>query len=83
MQGFLSKIEKFLFDILGLTLPGIVFIAVVIFPIYLLYLSRIPQAEIDSSHIFSCLSQTTFPYAPSNLAILSGIWLNQFPEIHI
>ena len=55
MSEFLSKIENFLFDILGLALPGFVFIAVVIFPIYFLELTGIPETDVNSSYILSGL----------------------------
>lgn len=59
MSEFLSKIENFLFDILGLVLPGLVFIAVIIFPVYFLDLSRIPECDINSSYILSGLVTTS------------------------
>jgi hypothetical protein len=59
MGEFLSKVENFLFDILGLVLPGLVFIAVIIFPIYFLDLSKIPECDINSSYILSGLVTTS------------------------
>jgi len=56
MTDALSKIESFLFDILGLVLPGIIFLAIFILPISLVDISKIPPNVIDNSFILSELS---------------------------
>lgn len=56
MSDAFSKIESFLFDILGLVLPGVIFFALLIFPISLIDISKIPPKIIDSSFILSELS---------------------------
>ncbi len=53
MSDFFSKIENFIFDILGLILPGIIFSLILISPIYFLDLSKVPQQVIDNSFILS------------------------------
>jgi hypothetical protein len=55
MKEFLSKIENFLFDILGLVLPGIIFLLLFISPISFLSYSKIPEKVISGSFILSTL----------------------------
>ncbi|MEP7318647.1 MAG: hypothetical protein ABI921_07890 [Panacibacter sp.] len=59
MSEFLSKIENFLFDILGLVLPGLIFLLILISPTYFLDISKIPKSDIDSSYILSGLTTVT------------------------
>lgn len=56
MDEFLSKIENFIFDILGLVLPGFVFLGILIIPITLVDITKIPSKNLDNSFILSELS---------------------------
>lgn len=56
MSDAFSKIENFLFDILGLVLPGVIFLIILILPISLVDISKIPLPIIDGSVILSELS---------------------------
>ena len=56
MTDAFSRIENFLFDLLGLVLPGIIFLTILILPISLVDISKIPLPIIDSSFILSELS---------------------------
>jgi hypothetical protein len=56
MSDFFSKIETFIFDIMGLVLPGIIFLALLISPIYVLDLSTMQQKHVESSYILSGLT---------------------------
>lgn len=58
MGDFLTKIETFIFDIMGLILPGIIILAVIISPSYLLDLSSMSQEHVESSYILSMLTIT-------------------------
>lgn len=55
MDDFLSKIESFLFDILGLVLPGVIFLLLIISPISFINAQKIPEKVLTSSYILSCL----------------------------
>lgn len=59
MNAFLTKIDSFLFDLLGLVLPGLILLFILIFPIYFLDISKIPKAEISTSYILSGLTTVT------------------------
>jgi hypothetical protein len=56
MSEFLSKIETFIFDILGLVLPGIILLAILISPSYMLDLSTMDHSDVESSYILSGLT---------------------------
>ena len=56
MSDFLSKFENFIFDILGLALPGIIFIGIFVLPLLFVDMSSIPEKEVSSSFILSELS---------------------------
>lgn len=80
MADTFSKIESFLFDILGLVLPGIIFLAIFILPVSLVDLTKIPPNKIDMSFILSELSSISkildsFWNAKSSVLIISLIIL--------
>lgn len=56
MGDFLSKIESFLFDILGLVLPGVIFLLIIISPVSFIDTKKIPEKVLTSSYILSCLA---------------------------
>ncbi|MGV3539739.1 MAG: hypothetical protein ACO1OQ_08010 [Rufibacter sp.] len=56
MEQFFSKFENFLFDILGLILPGLIFLGILILPLWLIDLSKIPTDYLNSSYVLSELS---------------------------
>src|SRR5688500_13494374 len=75
MSEAFSKIENFLFDILGLVLPGVIFLTILILPISLVDITKIPAQVIDSSFILSELSTVskiikTYWTANSSLVII-------------
>lgn len=55
MTDFLSKIENFLFDILGLVLPGIIFLLILISPVSFFDASKISDKVLSHSFILSSL----------------------------
>jgi hypothetical protein len=55
MTDFLSRIENFLFDVLGLILPGLVFLSILIFPALFLN-HRSPSNTVISPSVISSLS---------------------------
>ena len=55
MSDFFSKIENFLFDILGLILPGAIILLMFISPLLFIDFSKIPTESINSSVILSSL----------------------------
>ena len=78
MNDALSKIENFLFDILGLVLPGVIFLTILILPISLVDISKIPQKEIDASFILaelSILSKLITKYWNSNFNLTISLIL--------
>lgn len=56
MDGLLSKIENFLFDILGLVLPRFIFLGALIAPLSLIDMSKFSSKDLDKSYILSELS---------------------------
>lgn len=56
MSEFFSKIETFIFDIMGLVLPGIISLALLISPNYVLDLSTMEQKHVEASYILSGLT---------------------------
>ncbi len=56
MSEFFSKIENFLFDLLGLILPGFIFLGVLITPLALVDISKIAPPDLEKSFILSELS---------------------------
>jgi hypothetical protein len=56
MEEFLSKIENFIFDILGLILPGFIFLSILIIPMSLIELKSLNTIELEKSYILSELS---------------------------
>lgn len=56
MSEFFSKIETFIFDIMGLVLPGIIILALLISPSYVLEISTMQQKHVESSYILSGLT---------------------------
>lgn len=56
MSDALSKIENFLFDILGLVLPGLIFLSFLFLPITVIEIDKIPIEKVDNSFILSELS---------------------------
>ncbi len=55
MNDFLSKLENFLFDILGLILPGAIFLLILMSPLLVVDLDQMPAKIVDSSIILSAL----------------------------
>lgn len=56
MSELLSKIQDFFFDILGLAVPGVIFIILIISPIILFDFSHIDRATLLSSHLLLTMS---------------------------
>jgi hypothetical protein len=56
MNDFLSKLENFVFDILGLILPGSIFLLTLMSPLLFVDLSEIPNEIIDDSLMLSVLT---------------------------
>lgn len=56
MSDVLTKLDNFLFDILGLVLPGLIFLTIIICPVYLLDFPNISHAAIESQPILSVYS---------------------------
>lgn len=56
MEEFLSKIENFIFDILGLVLPGFIFLGILIIPLALVDIRLIADADYKKSFVLSELS---------------------------
>ncbi|MCL9804600.1 hypothetical protein NAT51_03645 [Flavobacterium amniphilum] len=80
MDEFLSKIENFIFDILGLILPGFIFLGVLVIPLSLVDITQIPCKELDNSYILSELSTISNLFKnywneKSNIIIISIIIL--------
>jgi hypothetical protein len=55
MSDFLSKIENFLFDILGLVLPGIIFLIIIISPVLLFDSGKVPDKISSDSYTLSII----------------------------
>ncbi|MEL1239765.1 hypothetical protein [Flavobacterium flavipallidum] len=53
MDEFLSKIENFFFDILGLILPGFIFLGILIIPLSLVDITAIKVNDLNNSYILS------------------------------
>lgn len=80
MNEFLSKIENFIFDILGLILPGFIFLGILVIPLALVDITQIPSKDVDNSYILSELSTISDLFKnywneKSNLIIISIITL--------
>ena len=56
MNEFFSKIEDFLFDILGLVLPGVIILFILALPSYFIDISHLPAKATDESLILSWLT---------------------------
>ena len=56
MSDVLTKLDNFLFDILGLVLPGLIFLTIIICPIYLIDFPNISKAVVVSNPILSIYS---------------------------
>jgi len=67
MNDFFSKLENFLFDILGLILPGAIFLMILLSPVLFVNIDGIPAATIDGSVILSAL-QTVYHILKTNWA---------------
>ncbi|WP_431211439.1 hypothetical protein ACQ86N_37195 [Puia sp. P3] len=80
MNDFFSKLENFLFDILGLILPGAIFLMILLSPVLFVNIDGVPAATVDGSVILSAL-QTVYhilkinwaAYPKSSLTILTII----------
>lgn len=55
MNDFLSKLENFLFDILGLILPGAIFLLILMSPILFVDMDKVPEKMADASVLLSAL----------------------------
>lgn len=55
MNDFFSKLENFLFDILGLILPGAIFLLILLSPGLFVDMANVPPRVIDTSVILSAL----------------------------
>ena len=80
MDEFLSKIENFIFDILGLILPGFIFLGVLVIPLALVDITKIPSKDLDNSFVLSELSTISNLFKnywdeKSNIIIISIIVL--------
>jgi hypothetical protein len=80
MDEFLSKTENFIFDILGLILPGFIFLSVLVIPLSLVDISQIHPKDLDNSYILSELSTISKLFKnywneKSNILIISIIIL--------
>lgn len=56
MNDFLSKLENFLFDILGLILPGAIFLMILLSPVLFLDMGKITEPIADKSVLLSALT---------------------------
>lgn len=56
MNDFLSKLENFLFDILGLVLPGAIFLMILLSPVLFLDMGKITERIADNSVLLSALT---------------------------
>lgn len=77
MGDALSKIENFLFDIIGLALPGLIFLSIIFLPLSIIDISKIPIAAVDSSFILSELStfsKILTTYWTTNSTIVLVFW---------
>lgn len=59
MNDFFSKVENFFFDILGLIMPGAIFLLILLSPVLFVNLNNIPATTTDSSLILSALKTVT------------------------
>ncbi|HTI89139.1 MAG TPA: hypothetical protein VL727_01065 [Puia sp.] len=78
MNDFFSKLENFLFDILGLILPGAIFLMILLSPVLFVDIDGLPAATIDGSVILSALKMVSHVlktnwavYPRSSLTILT------------
>ena len=55
MNDFFSKLENFLFDILGLILPGAIFLLILLSPYLFVDITNVPPGAVDKSVILSAL----------------------------
>jgi len=55
MNDFFSKLENFLFDILGLILPGAIFLLILLSPCLFVDMANVPPGAVDKSVILSAL----------------------------
>ncbi|MBS1661747.1 MAG: hypothetical protein JST68_11940 [Bacteroidetes bacterium] len=55
MNDFFSKLENFLFDILGLILPGAIFLLILLSPILFIDMTNVPDSIAASSILLSAL----------------------------
>lgn len=56
MSDFLSKLENFLFDILGLILPGAIFLMILLSPVLFIDMTKLPEPVADRSALLSALT---------------------------
>ncbi|MBS1602389.1 MAG: hypothetical protein JST42_06945 [Bacteroidetes bacterium] len=77
MNDFFSKLENFLFDILGLILPGAIFLMILLSPVLFVNIDAVPEAAVDGSVVLSALQTVSHilktywaGYPKSSLAIL-------------
>lgn len=77
MNDFFSKLENFLFDILGLILPGAIFLMILLSPVLFVNIDGVPAVAIDGSVILSALQTVSHilktywaGYPKSSLTIL-------------
>jgi hypothetical protein len=68
MNDFFSKLENFLFDILGLILPGAIFLLILMSPGLFVDMGNVPSGVTDTSMILSALKTIT--------TILKTYWTN-------
>ena len=68
MNDFLSKLENFLFDILGLILPGAIFLLILLSPILFLDMNKVTGTLADTSVILSALKTIS--------GVLNSYWGN-------
>jgi len=59
MKDFLDQLQDFLFDILGIILPGLIFIFCLTAPCYFIRLSEISTADIENSVLLTSLNWVT------------------------
>ncbi len=55
MNDFFSKLENFLFDILGLILPGAIFLLILLSPCLFVDMANVPPGVVDKSVMLSAL----------------------------
>ncbi len=55
MNDFFSKLENFLFDILGLILPGAIFLLILLSPCLFVDMANVPPGSVDKSVMLSAL----------------------------